>query len=118
VHLRRADGVARLARLDHHLALVGEAGERALAGDEGNPAAATVGVEARDVQRAVVEQRGVVQRAAGRDAIAADELVDVLEARVLARVDDGALVARDGDPGAFVRGAAERGALHGPALRI
>ena len=54
--------VAGLARLDHHLALVGKAvgrGQRPLAVHQRQPAAAAVGVEARHVQRAVVQQLGV-----------------------------------------------------------
>jgi hypothetical protein len=118
VHLRAAEQVARLARLDDDLALVREADERPLAGAHRQPAPAAAGVEARDVQRAVVEQLGVGLEAAGLDPVAADELVDVLEARVLAAVDDGAAVLRHRHPGAFVRGAAERGALDRRARRV
>jgi hypothetical protein len=50
----------------------------------------------------VVEQRGVGLRAAGRDAVARDELVDVLEARVLARVHHRAAVLGLRDPRAFM----------------
>ena len=90
VHLGRAQQVAGLARLDHHLALVGKAvgrRQRALAVHQRQPAAAAIGVEARHVQRAVVQQLRIGLGAARRDPVAADELVDVLEARVLARID-------------------------------
>jgi hypothetical protein len=70
------------------------------------------------VERAVIEQVGVGLGAAGPDRFAADELVDVLEARVLAGIDDGPAVARHRDPGALVRRAAEGGALDRAALRI
>ena len=77
-----------------------------------------VGIEACHVQRAVVQQRGVGLGAAGGDAVAADELVDVLEARVLAGIHHRAAVLGDGDPCAFVRGAAQRGALDRRARRV
>ena len=54
----------------------------------------------------------------GRDLVAADELVDVLEARVLAGVDHRAAVLGGGDPRALVRGAAQRRALDGRARRV
>src|SRR4030095_9142860 len=78
---------------------------------ERQPLAGAIGIEARDVQRAVVEQRGVGLAAAWRDLVAAHELVNVFEARVLSRVHHGAAVLRDPYPRALVRGAAERRAL-------
>jgi hypothetical protein len=91
VHLGGAQQVAGLARLDQHLALVGKAvgsGQRALPWVSGSQ---RPGRRRRSghVQRAVVQQRGVGLRAAGLDAVAADELVDVLEAGVFAHVDHG-----------------------------
>ncbi len=46
-----------------------------------------------------------------RDGIAADEAVDIFERRILARIDHRAAAARHRHPGAFMRGAAERGAF-------
>ena len=126
VHLGGAERVARLARLDQHFALIGKTvrhRERPLAVHQRQPAAAAIGVETCDVKRAVVEQLavrlGLREAIGGRcDAVAADEFVDVFEARVFARIHDRAAIFRDRDPRAFVRGAAERGALDRRALRV
>jgi hypothetical protein len=85
---------------------------------QGQPLPGAVALETGHVQRAVVQQFGVLAEAAGLDAVAADELVDVLEARVLAHVGHDPLVARGGDGRALVRGAAQRRALDGRAAGV
>ena len=66
----------------------------------------------------MVEQFAVGLGATGLHAVPAHEFVDVLEARVLARIHHRALVARERHPGAFVRGAAQGSALDRCALRV
>ena len=69
VHRRRAEQIGGEARLDHHLALVGEAVLRASGRSGHAPAAASagaIGVELRDRQLAFVEQV-LVGRAVVRD---------------------------------------------------
>src|SRR5262245_60351178 len=78
VHLRRAGRVGREARVD----------ERLRRRRQGQPASRTVRVEARDVERAAVEQVAAFPVPGPR----ADELVDVLEGLVVAHVDGEAAV--------------------------
>ena len=90
---------------------------------ERQPLAGAVGIETCHIQRAVVEQFAIrlsrSEAGAGRaHAVAADELVDVLEARVFAGIDHGAPIARQCHPRAFVGGAPERGALDGRGRRV
>ena len=121
VHLGGAEPVAGLARLDEQLALARKAGggvQAALPGGECQPLPAAVGIEARHVERAVVEQLAVGRKAAGAHRVARDKFVDVLKARVLAHVDHGAAIDGLHHERTFVRGAAERGALDGRAGRV
>ena len=126
VHLGRTQQVARLARLDHHFALVGKAvrsRQRPLAVHQRQPAPSAVGVEARDMERAMVEQLAIRLRralaAGGRlHGVARDELVDVFEPGVFARIHHRTLVARQRNPRSFMCGAAERGALDGRGVRV
>ena len=74
------------------------------------PLAPTIGVKARHVQGAVVQQRFVglglgEAIARWRNFVAADEFVDVLKAGVFARLDHGTAIFRHAHPGAFVRSA-------------
>ena len=121
VHRRRADEVRRCARLDEQLSLVGETGtfdQRSLAVHERQPLPAAVGIEACDVERAVIEQVAIRLAPPRITWVARHELVEVLELVVVARVDGDATVARQCAGGAFVRKAAERGALANRGARV
>src|SRR5205085_3598452 len=80
------------------------------------PDASAVGVELRRVERARVEvlvaRAEAAVRVGGAPRRRGDELVDVLAARVVAHVERERLAGHgEARPGAFVREAAERGAL-------
>ena len=86
--------------------------------DERQPHAAAVGVEARGVEGALVEQGPVRLAAGGVPWLRRDELVDVLEALVIAHVERDATIGSEGRACALVLGASERGALHRLRLRV
>ena len=120
VHGRRTDQIGRLAREDQDFSLAREAvlgGQRALALDQRQPGALVV-VEFGDIERAVVEQ-GAIRGAGGLIVSAVrDVLVQVIEALVVAGIDDQAAVLVDDRGGALVLEAAERGALDRDGSRI
>ena len=65
--LGRAQQLGGPARVDHHVALIVEAvfgGERPRAVDQRQPLARAVVAEARDIERAVVENVGIGRRIA------------------------------------------------------
>jgi hypothetical protein len=103
-------------RLDDDIGLAGKAvlgGRRALPVGQWQPLHRPVGIESRDRKLTLVEQ-GKVRFAVVRIVAAAgDELVDVVEAFVVAGVDGDPAVAHDDGRGAFVLEAVERGALLG-----
>ena len=113
VHGRRTDQIGRLAREDQDFSLAREAvlgGQRPLALDQRQPGALVV-VELGDIERTVVEQ-GAIRGAGGLIVSAVrDVLVQVIEALVVAGIDDQATVLVDDRGGALVLEAAERGAL-------
>ena len=119
VHLGGAQQVAGLAGLDHHFALVLEAvggGQGALAVHQGQPAAGAIGLKAGHIQRAVVQQLAVglsgrQTMPCGLDAVAADELVDVLKTGVLSGIHHRTAFARGGHPCTLVGSTAQGGAL-------
>ena len=115
VHRRRAELIGRQARLDHHLALVGEAVLRrqaVLAMHQRQPVQVAIGVELGDRQLAVVEQVLVGLAVVGIERALGHEAVEVFEVIVVSQIDDDTPVLVDDGRGAFVRKAAERGALH------
>jgi hypothetical protein len=127
VHARGAHGISGQACVHQHVGLVGKAvggvaGDAAVADRQLDPLAAAVGVETGHVQLAVVQVLVAGGHAVGRRGVGggprgvADELVDVLAARVVAHVHRQRL-ARGGqrERGALVRKAAQRRALGGLA---
>ena len=114
VHGRGAEEIAGAAGFDDNVRLrmksVGGR-ERARAEDEGEPGDGAVVVEARDVERAVIQQVGVGIGLAGDVAARRDELVDIVEALVVAAIDDDAAIRGDDAFGALVLEAAEGGAF-------
>jgi hypothetical protein len=87
-------------------------GQRALAVHERQPREGAVGGELRHVERALVEQVHVRRAIVRLERALGHELVDVVEALVVAEVEDDAPVLRDDRLGAFVLEAAE-GAFFG-----
>ena len=118
VHAGCLEDVRGLSCLDQHLGLVGEAiglRQSGLAVRQCQPASAAIFVESGDMERALVEEVGgalTLDIGARRN-----ELVDVLEALVVAHVDDHALIARQGDESAFVLDAPECRALDRHRIR-
>ncbi len=82
------------------------------------PLAGTALVEDRDVQRALVEQRTIRVGTPRVEALAGDVLVEVLEALVVAHVDDDPPVAGERAGRSLVAEAAERRALAAWCTRI
>ena len=81
VHRRRPGAVSGSAGIEQHLGLTGKAvlcGQSVLAMHQRQPLTAAVGVEAGNVQRALIQQAAVVGVRPGREATAGDELVDIL----------------------------------------
>jgi hypothetical protein len=128
VHHRRADAVAGLARLDHHLGLARRSRWRrqpVLAEDQRHP---HPGAHVVARGRAGVERATYSVPSSSRRRLAAlvglavegaggDELVDVLVALVVAHVDDDLAVGGDHQLGVLVLEAAQRGALDGLGVR-
>ena len=114
VHGRGLEQIRREARVDHHIGLRVEAvlwRQRTFAEDEGQPGKRAVLVVTRDRQRAFREQPLVVGAIVLAIAVATDEAIDVLEARVVAGVEHNAAVLIDDALCAFVAETAERGVL-------
>ena len=86
--------------------------------DERHPLDLAVLGELRDVERAGIEQVHVRGAVVGIECAARHELVDVVEALVVAEIEDDASVLRHDRLGAFVLDAAERGALLRHRIRI
>ena len=86
-------------------------GERSLPENKRQPENRSVGREFRDMQRACVEQVHVRCAVRGIVAACGDELVDVIEALVVAEVDRDAAVFCDDVIRAFVFEATESGAF-------
>ena len=121
IHLGRAEQVGGEPRLDQHVGLALEAvlrRQRALAVDERHPRQRAVLGELRDVERAGVEKVHVGGAVVGIEGAARHELVDVVEALVVAEIEDDASVLRHDQLGAFVLEAAERGALLRHRIRV
>ncbi len=121
VEPRRAGPVRRLARLDQHFGLRGEAVGRhqsVAAVDEFEPLPAPVRVEARHVEGAVVQQVAVGRAVRRIPGPGGDELVEVLEDLVVAHVERDTAVAADRGRRALLLLAAHRGALDRPRVRI
>ena len=93
-------------------------GSGPLAVHQGQPAHLAVRSKRGDVKGAAVEQIAVRLAVAGSNAPVGDELVDVFHARVVAGVERDAAVVAHRVGRAFVRGAAERGALHRGVVRV
>ena len=121
VHLGGAEQVGGAARLDQHVGLAGEAvfgGQRALAMDERQPFDRAVLGELGDIERAVVEQVHVGGAVVRVELAGGDELVDVVEALVVAEIEDDAAVGGDDRFGTLMLEAAERGALLRQRVRV
>ena len=85
---------------------------------EREPSDATVGVKSRDRQRSFRQQphiRGAIVRSVSS---AGDEAIYIVEAGIVAAIDDDAPVFVENALGAFVAEAAERGVLHRHRSRI
>ncbi len=115
VHLGGAEVIGGEAGVDQDIALVLEAeplGEpRARAVDERQPLAGPVGIETGNVKRAGIEEVLVGGAVLGIDPALGDEAVDIVEALVVALIDDEAAVLVDDVAGPLVLEAA-----HGRAL--
>ncbi|MNZ37907.1 hypothetical protein D3C78_553680 [compost metagenome] len=121
VHWRGAEMVRRGAGVEQHLGLAGEAvGRRqaVLAKNQRQPAPATIGVETRNIQRALVQQVAIGRGIIGLIAAGRDELVDVLALGVVAVVEGHTVVGAEGQGRALAAEAADCGAFLRRALRV
>ncbi len=79
--------------------------------DDRHPLDPAILAELRDIKRAGIEQVHVGGAIVGIEGPGRDELVDIVEALIIAEIEDDAPVLVDDGLGTFVLEAAERGAL-------
>src|SRR5690606_39028474 len=122
IERRRAETIGGLPAAQQDVGLRGEPGhgrQRAFRPpDEGQPLAAAVPGESRDVQGPRVEQPAIAARPRRIERIPGDELVEVLERLVVAHVDRDSAVAADGHRRALVLEAPEGRALPAGRTRV
>ena len=114
IHLGGAEQVGGAARFDQHVSLTGKAirgRQRSLAMDKRQPFSTAVGIVLRDIKRAGVEQVAVRGAIGAVDLAVSHELVDVIEAFIVALINDITAVFIENAGRAFVLEAAHRGAL-------
>src|SRR5690606_26423704 len=106
---------------DRHVGLAGKAiflGERAFAMNQRQPLHGAILIEAGDIKRAGIEEIDVRGTVIGIEGAFGDELVDIVEALVIAHVEDNAAIPGNDRFRTFMFGAAERCALLGRGVRI
>ncbi len=121
IHGRGAEPVGRGACVEQYLGLAGEAVFRRqpiLPVNQGQPLAAAVGIEACDIERALVEQLAVLLICAGHVATGGHELVDVLAARVVAGIEGHAPILAQRQHRTFAAVPAHGGSLDRLRLRV